>query len=62
MLDECGDFALEDKTSNLALASAKLERDSDSEIWHSQVPNLEVFPFDDYLSIGFTHHRVNCCI
>ena len=23
MLDECGDFALEDKTSNLALASAK---------------------------------------
>ncbi|SER04666.1 Predicted nuclease of restriction endonuclease-like (RecB) superfamily, DUF1016 family [Butyrivibrio fibrisolvens] len=58
MLDECGDFALEDKTSNLALASAKLERDSDSEIWHSQVPNLEVFPFDDYLSIGFTHHRV----
>ncbi len=26
-------------------------------IWNSQVPNLSDFPMDDFLHIGFTHHR-----
>lgn len=27
-------------------------------IWNSQVPNLSDFPINDFLHIGFTHHRI----
>ncbi|MCC8106439.1 MAG: PDDEXK nuclease domain-containing protein [Clostridiales bacterium] len=43
--------------SNLALTSAKLQLDGSVEIWHSQVPNLESFSLNAFLSISFTHHR-----
>ena len=38
--------------------SSKIEKDHDEEKWNSRVPNLEEFPMTDFLSIGFTHHRI----
>ena len=43
---------------NLALASAKLEHIYTPTIWHSQMPKDENFPFSQFFSIGFTHHRI----
>ncbi len=47
----------ENKISNLAPTSAKITTEADIEIWHSQVPKLEGFSEEAFLSISFTHHR-----
>ncbi len=44
-------------SSNLALTSAKLQEEENVEIWHPQVPKVDDFPLDAFLSISFTHHR-----
>ena len=44
--------------SNLEHACAKLEDADNADIWHTLVPKGEAFPFDEFLSIGFSHHRL----
>ena len=46
------------ESSNLELASSKIDENEIVPIWNSQVPNLSDFPMDDFLHIGFTHHRI----
>ena len=58
MLDKSKFSMLEDSRSVLELMSSKIEKDHDEEKWNSRVPNLEEFPMTDFLSIGFTHHRI----
>jgi len=41
----------------LELASSKIDENEIVPIWNSRVPNLSDFPMDDFLHIGFTHHR-----
>lgn len=43
--------------ANLELASAELTAIDSSGTWNLQVPNQKAFPLEDFLSIGFTHHR-----
>jgi len=45
------------QSSNLELASSKIDENEIVPIWNSRVPNLSDFPMDDFLHIGFTHHR-----
>lgn len=45
------------ESSNLELASSKIDENEIVPIWNSRVPNLSDFPMDDFLHIGFTHHR-----
>lgn len=42
---------------NLELASAELTTADAVGIWNSQVPESESSPLNEFLSIGFTHHR-----
>lgn len=42
---------------NLELASAELATDDADRFWNSRVPESGTFPLDEFLSIGFTHHR-----
>lgn len=42
---------------NLELASAKLTTVDADGIWNSRAPESGTFPLDEFLSIGFTHHR-----
>lgn len=42
---------------NLELASAELTTVDADGFWNSQVPESGTFPLDEFLSIGFTHHR-----
>ena len=46
------------ESSNLELASSKIDENEIVPIWNSQVPNLSDFPMDDFLHIGFTNHRI----
>lgn len=57
VLDANSTYVIEDKNSILAHACAKIEDSEREEIWHTHVPNLESFPFVDFFSIGFSHHR-----
>ena len=45
-------------SSDLALASAKLLNTDSSAIWHSKMPKSELFPSAEFMTIGFTHHRI----
>ena len=47
-----------DDSSDLALASAKLINTDMSAIWHSQMPKSKSFPSAEFVTIGFTHHRI----
>ena len=58
MLDNSKFSMLGDSRSILELMSSKIEKANDEEKWNSQVPNLEEFPMSEFLSIGFTHHRI----
>ena len=50
---------IEDKESdNLELVSSKIKSTEILPIWNLQVPNGDEFPMEDFLRIGFTHHRV----
>ena len=53
MLDSSNTNTIEDGNSNLAPAGAKME----IEIWNQQVPNIEEFPVEQFLALGFSHHR-----
>ena len=46
------------ESSNLELASSKIDENEIVPIWNSQVPNLSDFHMDDFLHIGFTNHRI----
>lgn len=46
-----------DQIDNLALASAKVQNNDEISIWNLQVPKELNFPMEEFLSIGFTHHR-----
>lgn len=46
-----------DGPPNLELASAELTIDDAAETWNLQVPKSGAFPLNEFLSIGFTHHR-----
>ena len=41
--------------TDLAVTTAK-SNDMDDEIWQLQLPKEQVFPIEEFLSIGFTHH------
>ena len=43
--------------ANSALASAELLAGGTHAIRHLQLPNCDGFPYDEFVSIGFTHHR-----
>lgn len=45
-------------SDDLELASSKLLDSKSYEKWNSQVQNSEDFPIEDFMAIGFTHHRV----
>ena len=45
-------------SSDLALASAKLINTDTFAIWHLQMPKSESFPYTEFMTIGFTHHRI----
>ena len=42
---------------NLELASAELTTVDADGFWNSRAPESGIFPLDEFLSIGFTHHR-----
>lgn len=42
---------------NLELTSAKVQDNDEISIWNLQVPKEINFPMEEFLSIGFTHHR-----
>lgn len=46
-----------DGLPNLELASAELTIDDAAETWNLQVPESGAFLLNEFLSIGFTHHR-----
>ena len=46
------------KNSDLELTSSQIDRTEIVPIWNLQVPKLQDFPIDDFLHIGFTHHRI----
>lgn len=56
--DNQSSLASELESSSLELASSKIDENEIVPIWNSQVPNLSDFPIDDFLHIGFTHHRI----
>jgi hypothetical protein len=43
--------------SNYELASSKNNAGDELPIWNLQVPDYEGFPRDEFMSLGFTHHR-----
>lgn len=46
-----------DQIDNLVLTSAKVQNNDGISIWNLQVPKEINFPMEEFLSIGFTHHR-----
>ena len=44
--------------SNLAHTCAKLLNECNNEIWNTLVPKTQEFPMEEFLSIGFSHHRL----
>ncbi|MCM1237618.1 MAG: PDDEXK nuclease domain-containing protein [Butyrivibrio sp.] len=46
-----------DQIDNLELTSAKIQNNDEISIWNLQVPKESNFPMEEFLSIGFTHHR-----
>lgn len=46
-----------DQIDNLELTSAKIQNNDEISIWNLQVPKELNFPMEEFLSIGFTHHR-----
>ena len=44
--------------SNLAHICAKLFNECNDEIWNTLVPKTQEFPMEEFLSIGFSHHRL----
>lgn len=46
-----------DQINNLELTSAKIQNNDEISIWNMQVPKESDFPMEEFLSIGFTHHR-----
>ena len=52
-LDNCTPALPDNDPLNLAPAGAKFEISN----WNLPVPNLSGFPLDEFLSIGFSHHR-----
>ena len=58
MLDKGNDCSLIDKNSILEHMSSKIKNVSNNEVWNSRVPNLDEFYMTDFMSIGFTHHRI----
>lgn len=44
-------------TPNLELANSELPNERTPIIWNLQLPNSSGCSFDDFFSIGFTHHR-----
>ncbi|MBQ9199060.1 MAG: DUF1016 family protein [Lachnospiraceae bacterium] len=50
--------AIKIEIPNLADTSAKLDANTDIQIWQTRLPNLEDFPIDDFLHIGFSHHSL----
>ncbi len=59
MIDSSDDYEknLENKTINLEFANSKLENSISLPIWNLQIPNYKDFPMEDFLNIGFTHHK-----
>ena len=45
-------------SSNLAHTCAKLLNECNNEIWNTLVPKTQEFPMEEFLSIGFSHHRL----
>ena len=58
MLDKCNSAPLINKSPILELMSSKMEEEPINEMWNSRVPSLDDFPMTDFMSIGFTHHRI----
>lgn len=60
MLDSAGKplIAENSERSNLELASSKTEIEIKELKWNLQVPKLKEFPYDAFVNIGFTHHRI----
>ena len=54
LLEKEEDDNIYSERSNLELASSKLMNVIK---WNLQVPNSDIFPFEEFMSIGFTHHR-----
>ncbi|MCD8375588.1 MAG: PDDEXK nuclease domain-containing protein [Oscillospiraceae bacterium] len=48
----------EDASDILELANSEITETAIAPIWNLQVPNMQDFPLDAFLHIGFTHHRV----
>ncbi|MBR1692189.1 MAG: DUF1016 family protein [Lachnospiraceae bacterium] len=48
----------ENDSDLLELANSKKSEAAITPIWNLQVPNYQDIPLDDFLHIGFTHHRV----
>lgn len=44
--------------SNLAHTCAKLFNEHNNEIWNTLVLKTQTFPIEEFLSIGFSHHRL----
>lgn len=47
-----------EQIDNMELASAKVQNNDEISIWNLQVPKELNFPMEEFLSIGFTHHRI----
>lgn len=47
-----------EQIDKLELASAKVQNNDEISIWNLQVPKELNFPMEEFLSIGFTHHRI----
>ena len=58
VLDKCNSAPLINKSPILELMSSKMEEEPINEMWNSRVPSLDDFPMTDFMSIGFTHHRI----
>ena len=58
MLDNSSLFEIGDKKSILALASAKIESSTNDDNFISRLSDFSQFPVIEFMSIGFTHHRV----
>lgn len=48
----------ENVPDNLELTNSKTKKAEVQAIWNLQIPNCYEFPIDEFLHIGFTHHRV----
>lgn len=49
---------IDDDSAILELANSKIDETAIISIWNLQVQNCQDFPIDEFLNIGFTHHRV----